>query len=407
MKNGPIIIVLAIILVVSGCTPLTLAKPVPVSAAIVEAPVKERLVITAVGDILMHNTELTAAYSPTTGEYDFSSFFTHIKPLFQASDLVIGNLETTLAGKKLGYTGYPRFNTPEALAANLKEAGIHLVTTANNHSLDRGEAGIINTINNLDAAGVLHTGTSANPEEAERILMVEKKGIRIAVLAYTFSTNGISLSKGSKAAVNYLEPDIIEEKIKKARESGAQLVILALHFGQEYKPYPDSYQKQVASSLLDAGADIILGHHPHVLQPAEIYIPENSPGLKKKFIIYSLGNFVSDQNGLERKTSVILNLFFDYDLHTKDLTLDNASYIPIWTHKTRYNGKLKFQLLPIGPALTSINRGVNSSVFTKADVLALKEAWDHASLRLKSDQPEIRLQELLVPIEGLPLITGY
>lgn len=407
MKNATLVLLLSIVLLLSGCTPVIKAEPIPASAAVFEPIVKERLIITAVGDILMHNTELNAAYSPSSGEYDFSSFFTHVKPLFQASDLVIGNLETTLAGKKLGYTGYPRFNTPEALAANLKDAGIHVVTTANNHSLDRGEAGVINTINHLDEAGLLHTGTSINPEDKERILMVEKKGIKIAVLAYTFSTNGIFLPKGSPASVNYLEPDEIEVKIKKARESGAQLVVLALHFGQEYKPYPDSYQKQLASSLLEAGADIILGHHPHVLQPAEIYLSEESLGIKKKFVIYSLGNFVSDQNGLERKTSVILNLFYDYDPQKNELTFDNASYIPIWTHRTRNSGKLSFQVLPIGPALSSIKRGTAYTSFTKTDIFDLEKAWDHASHHMKSDQPEIRLQELLVPLEGLPLITGY
>lgn len=406
MKKGPLLLLLGIILAISGCTPVTMVEPVPVSAAVMQPPSKEKLVISAVGDILMHNTELNAAYQAGTGEYDFSPFFTHVRPLFHASDLVIGNLETTLAGKKLGYTGYPRFNTPEVLAANLKEAGLHVLTTANNHSLDRGEAGLLSTISHLDRIGILHTGTSANPEEKEQILLVDKKGIKIAVLAYTSSTNGISLPQGSRAAVNYLEPALIEAQIKKARESGAQLVILALHFGQEYKPYPDTLQKQLARSFLEAGADVILGHHPHVLQPAEIYLPDKPSGLEKKFIIYSLGNFVSDQNGLERKTGIILNLYFEYDPLTRELTFDKGSYVPIWTHKTRRSGNLSFQVLPIDPALTSIKRGALSG-FTAADVSSLEKAWTHATEHMKSEQPEIRLQQLSIPLEGLTSITDY
>jgi hypothetical protein len=230
--------------------------------------------------------------------------------------------------------------------------------------------------------------------------------VKIAVLAYTSSTNGIFLSQGAAASVNYLEPKEIEAKIKKARESGAQLIILALHFGQEYQPYPDDQQRQLAHSFLETGADIILGHHPHVLQPAEIYVPENPEGLEKKFVIYSLGNFVSDQKGLERKTSIILNLHFDYDPETRCLSPKEACYIPIWTHKTRRNGRLSFQVLPVEPALTSIRRG-SATGFAPEDLADLEKAWTHATGHMQSSEPEIRLQQLPIPLEGLSSLEDF
>lgn len=356
------------------------------------------LVISAVGDIMMHNTQLQAGSQSASGDYDYASFFTHVKPLLGASDLAIGNLETTFAGKEATYSGYPRFNTPDALAFNLKNAGFQVVTTANNHCLDKGQQGLFRTLDCLDAAGLLHTGTARSQEESDRILLVERKGVNIAILSYTFGTNMLYPEKDKQFSVNYLDPDQIIERIKKARSEGAKLVIVALHFGVEYQPYPNAEQERIANLLLNEGADVILGHHPHVLQPPSI-------SEENRFVIYSLGNFISDQKGLERISSVILNLTYGIDAQTKQPYFKKAAYIPIKTRRFWQNGKVTFEILPVEAALTSIRTG--RSKFSAAEQKELEESWVHITKHLNSIDQRFMLQPLPLPLDALGLIEVW
>ena len=220
-------------------------------------PPDKTFVITAVGDIMMHNTQIRAGYQREYNTYDFSSFFTEVEPFFQASDFVIGNLETTLSNDPRLYSGYPRFNSPAILAQNLKEVGFDLLTTANNHCLDKGVNGLYNTLNYLDEAGLLHVGTSRSQAEKETILYTEIEDVKIAALAYTYGTNGLNPPRGQEFAVNLIDEEQIMTDIKKARTGGAQLIILYLHFGQEYQEHPDSNQIYLAKTFFNAGADII------------------------------------------------------------------------------------------------------------------------------------------------------
>ena len=374
MKKRFFLIIL-ILAVFSGCA----ASPVTVPPSEVAPPPAvqdEKLVITAVGDIMMHNSQIAAGYRPATGEYDFSPFFRYVAPLWKESDLVIGNLETTFAGEKEVYSGYPRFNTPEILASDLKEAGFDIVTTANNHCLDKGHAGLVSTLHHLDQAGLLHTGTARSSEERDDVLVVEKKGVGFAVLAYTYSTN---MGPEYAYAVNYLDLYKIKKDIKKAREKNARLVIVSLHFGKEYEPQPGSLEKDIVTRVLEAGADVILGHHPHVLQPAELrlYTPAGGSADQKKFIAYSLGNFISDQQGLERRCSIILNLSYGIDRETKQPYFIEATAIPIYTRSFRDKGKLCFEVIPVGPALATIRTGLPHN-FTGQDIANLEKSWKHA-----------------------------
>jgi len=358
----------------------------------------ETLVITAVGDIMMHDTQITAGYRPSTGDYDFLPFFAYVTPLFKASNLVIGNLETTFSGKKEGYSGYPRFNTPEILASNLKDAGFDILSTANNHCLDKGQAGLVSTLDYLDKAGLLHTGTARSKEEHDSILITERKGVKLAVLAYTFGTNGINPAQDRGYSVNYLDVDKITSDIKKARDNQAQLVIISLHFGEEYRPHPGPLQQEAVKSLLDAGADIILGHHPHVLQPASVF--------NQQFVIYSLGNFISAQQGLERRSSVILNLFFGIDGQTKQPYFKKAAYIPIYTRSFRDKGKLCYEVLPVEPALTSIRSGQIHN-FSRDDIRNLEDSWKHITGIFSAAPALVELQPLNIPLEGLNYIQTW
>ena len=323
----------------------------------------------------MHNTLLRAAYQRELYKHDFSPFFARIKPHLEAADFVIGNLETTLGVDFNEFGGYPRFNSPAVLAENLKEAGFDLVTTANNHCLDKGIKGLNNTLDYLDKAGLLHVGTARTLEEKEKILITEIQGVKTAVLAYTYGTNGLPIPKGKEYAVNLLDEKEIINDLYKAREQGAQLIILCLHFGQEYHDHPNSAQIRLAKMFFKAGADVILGTHPHVLQPSEIYYERAD---KAQFVIYSLGNFISDQNGLPRKSSMILNLHFGIDPVTGDPYFKEATSVPIWTWKYQVNDKLKFEVIPLEETIEEIKAGKLGG-FTLDDIQEMQQAWVHVS----------------------------
>lgn len=410
-----VFLVLAILFTGSGMESLLIDQKV--EAIDVPAPptpqkTEETLVITAVGDIMMHDLQIKAGWQSWKNKYDFSGFFTRVKPLLDASDLVIGNLETPLAGKTTGYSGYPCFNAPEALAGNLKDAGFDILTTANNHCLDQGRQGLKSTLNFLDQTGLLHTGTARSLAEQQKILITEIKDIKLAVLAYTYGTNGLAPSKSYRYTVNYIDASSIKKDISRAKELGAQLIIVSLHFGQEYQTTPDAEQEGLAQSLLASGADIILGSHPHVLQPA-YWLPSNtggdfsgeSPG---KFAIYSLGNFISAQDGLERNSSILLNLYIGVDDSGK-AHLRKARFIPIATRRYKQNGVTNFEVMPVEPALTSLQTGqilgVNSTL-TFADYTFLRDSWNLATKRLQSGDASFGLLNLPMPLNGLPYITS-
>ncbi|PKM90300.1 MAG: capsular biosynthesis protein [Firmicutes bacterium HGW-Firmicutes-12] len=403
------LILLLFLISSSACNLYTEASNEPNLPAPAPVPVlkeDEVLVISAVGDIMMHNTQLKAGYLSTSGDYDYSTFFTHVKPLLSASDLAIGNLETTFAGAKAGYSGYPQFNSPEILASNLKNTGFDVLVTANNHCLDKRQSGLISTLDTLDAVGLFHTGTFRTQEERDSTLIVEKKGLKIAVFSYTYGTNGLSPDKDKPYSVNYIATDKIITDIKKARaEDSAQLVIVCLHFGLEYQPYPNDEQQQIVKRLFEEGADIILGSHPHVLQPAFIYNIEETKDIDSKFAIYSFGNFISDQKGLERLTSIILNLYIGIDRESGAPYFKEASYIPIRTRRYRQDGKYNFEILPIEAALASSNSRLEH--FSIQEINDLEASLEYVSKHLQTDNPLFKLKPLDIPLEGLQLIKKW
>lgn len=402
------LIIMLVLISNSACQSIDTVKGEPIPPSLEPIPAQkedETLVISAVGDIMVHDTQIKSAYRPSSGDYDFSSCFTHIKPLLLASDLTIGNLETTFAGKKAEYSGYPRFNCPEEFAYNLKNAGFDVLLTANNHCLDKGQLGLINTLNTLDTVGILHTGTFRTQEERDSTLIAERKGIRTAILAYTYGTNGLKPAKDKSFSVNYLSTETICTDIKKARiEDSAQIIIVCLHFGIEYKLYPNAEQQQLVQLLFDEGADAVIGYHPHVLQPAYIFAPGDGQD-SKKFAIYSLGNFISDQKGLERVSSIILNLHYGIDSDTKEPYFKKAAYVPIRTRLYWQDGRTKFEVLPIEAALVSSKRGQPS--FNSREEQELQESFLYICNHLKTEDPTFQLQPLAIPLDALTLLKTW
>lgn len=314
----------------------------------------ETILLAFAGDILVHQEQIDAALNPDSGEYEFDGCFTGIRPLIEPADLSFCNLEATLAGAEFSYTGYPCFNAPESLAGALKRAGFDVVSTANNHCLDRGETGVYRTLDRLEEAGIYTFGTYRTAKERDTPLVVTIKGVKLAFIGYTYGTNGIPLPQ--EYIVNLLDEELILRDLHKARRA-ADLVVLYLHWGHEYNRYPSIEQTEMAEKFLRAGADIIIGTHPHVIQPVEFIKTAAGRDLKEHPVAYSLGNFISDQRLAYTDTGIIL--FVKLSLHRKRKTAEPGpvSYIPVWVHKYHSRGRLQFRVLPVPQALEAYRRG--------------------------------------------------
>lgn len=342
-----------------------------------EVPSEVSATLVVVGDIMVHDTQIAQAYNPETKTYNFDDSLSPVADHLSKGDLTLGNLETTLAGKDLEYSSYPRFNTPENLAETLKNVGFDIIFTSNNHSFDRNEIGVIRTIENLKSYGLEWVGTRQSAEE-EGILLKDVNGIKMAFLAYTYGLNGFVLPQGKKHLVNLLEMERILSDVEKVREQ-VDLVVCYLHFGQEYSNEPTAEQRKIVEALCSAGVDIVLGSHPHVLQ--EIYLSEDH----SKIAIYSMGNFVSSQKGLERQTSAIFRINIVKDLFADKIQIQAIEYIPIYTYRYVEDNKLKFKVLPIEDTL--VNKPYD--FVREKDYIILEQALKHVQQIFSSGSSEV------------------
>ncbi len=315
------------------------------------------------GDIMCHNTMYQDAYDTTTKTYDFSHIFEDIKYHIQIADIAVGNLETTFAGEKIGYSGYPTFNTPETLANNLKKIGFDVLSTANNHCMDKGYSGLESTIKYLDKADIAHTGTYASKESQQEIIVKNVKGVSIAFLSFTYGTNGIKIPSGKEYSVNLIDKDLILEQLKLAKAQGPDLICVSMHWGTEYQTTPNSTQKEWADFLFKNGADIIIGNHPHVLQPMEKRTIKLEDGTTKDgFVVYSLGNFMANQNYKYTQDSAILNLSITKNTETGKITINTATYTPIYMYKDTSKSKKKFKILDIEKTIAAYEADADKSI---------------------------------------------
>lgn len=320
--------------------------------------------LVAVGDIMMHSPQLTGAYDPETGTYSFASYFPEVRDRL-AGDWVFANLETPIAGEDLnGFSGYPMFNAPEALADALRDAGFNVVSTANNHSMDRREQGVLRTLENVRSRGIATVGTYASAEEAEQVLIIEKNGIRMAFLAYTYGTNGIPVPKDKPYLVNLIDEERIVADLAKASQAGADLVTVSMHFGNEYEYEPNEEQKRLAKRLIEAGADIVLGSHPHVVQPYEWVETIGADGTPRKgLVMYSLGNFISNQ-GPDQGTAKYTDVGVIFRVQVRKampegiVEIGRVTAEPTWVHKYVEGGRRQYRVLPIAAVLEERNDAI-------------------------------------------------
>ena len=318
--------------------------------------------LTAIGDIMCHNTQYMDAYNSDTGKYDFSYVFEDIEYYIKNSNITVANLETTFAGEDVGYSNYPRFNTPDALAYNLKKLGVDVVSTAGNHSLDYGFDGLSRTIDVLDKADISHVGTYQTQEERDTIVFKYVKGIKIAFLDYAYGTNGITIPSDKPYCINLIDKELIKKDIETAKSQEADIIVASVHWGTEYSTVPNDTQNELADFLFQNGVNIILGTHPHVLQKMEKRTVTLEDGSTQDgFIIYSLGNFISDQNADNTRTSIILDL--QITKHTDDsVTIDNVNYIPIYMYKDSSASTKKMKLLDINKTISLYEDGSDTSI---------------------------------------------
>ena len=326
-------------------------------------PVKEdvNIKMTVIGDIMCHNSQYKDAYDGST--YDFSYVFDDIKDYISSADIAVGNLETTFAGKERGYSNYPRFNSPEQLAYNLKDMGIDVLCTANNHSMDTNYSGVVSTLDFLDDAGISHMGTSRTAEEQNQILVKDVNGIKIACLAFTYGTNGIPVTSANSYCVNLIDKDLILKQLELAKAQEPDLICVNMHWGLEYQNVQNSDQEDWADFLFENGVDVILGSHPHVLQPMEKRTVTLEDGTTKDcFVIYSLGNFISGQTKKNTLTSIILNISFTKDGETGKTTIGDVSYVPIYMYKSSSGSTKRYKLLDMTSSIAEYENGSDTSI---------------------------------------------
>lgn len=314
-------------------------------------PQIQTITLTAAGDCLMHNSQIRSGLQPD-GSFCFDNFFVDVKDLINEGDYSSTDFEAAMAGPETGYTGYPMFNSPDAMASTFKEAGFDLVVTVNNHSLDRGYKGAIRTLDVLQKAGLDTVGTYRNEEEARSFLIKNIKGVKVGYLAYSYGTNGIPVPSEHPEFINLLDRDKIMADIKALRPQ-VDVLILVLHWGQEYQLRPTGEQVIMAHEFLNVGADIILGSHPHVIQTMEIV----KVGNKDKFVIYSMGNFIGAQNGRERNSGIVLKMKITKDFTSGETLLDEVSYTPTYSHPYYDQGKLKYRVIPVEAGIERIKQG--------------------------------------------------
>ncbi len=293
------------------------------------------------GDVMQHGPQIRAAYNDSTKEYDYSSCFAPIAPIASAVDFSIANLELTLAGEP--YSGYPQFSAPDALANAMQSAGIRYLVTANNHSCDRGKNGIIRTVQVLDSLGIPRTGTFKDEADRKKhnILWLEKNGIKVAVLNYTYGTNGIPVP--APTIVNLLDSVVMKEDIKAVKKLNPDKIIIVTHWGDEYQPLPNAYQKNYADICLRYGADYVIGSHPHVLQP--MHRKYDSTLKRENIVVYSLGNFVSNQRERYKDGGAMFKLVLQKK--EKTTTLKECGYFLTWVDKKEVNGKNSYAIYPV------------------------------------------------------------
>ena len=300
---------------------------------------QQKLTLLFAGDAMQHIPQVTAA--KTAEGYDYKNCFVHVKEEIQAADIAVVNLETTHAGKP--FSGYPTFSAPDEFSADLKDAGFDIFLTCNNHSADKGRKGIDCTIDVLDSLKVRHTGTFKDSTQynLHYPLAVVKNGFKLIFLNYTYDTNGMPVYAPN--IVNIINDKTILRDVEKAKRYNPDMIIACLHWGQEYQRLPNKEQQRLAKLLTDNGVQLVIGSHPHVIQPVEAV--KNADGKIEHVTAYSLGNFISNQKARYTDSGLMVKIELQKG-ESGETEITDCRYSLVWRYKYTENGKLNYTLIP-------------------------------------------------------------
>lgn len=307
--------------------------------------------IAVVGDLMCHSPQFQYAMI-TKDSFDFNPVYRYIKPYLEDADLTLGNLETVIGRKGSTYSGYPRFKSPQEYISALAQNGFDFLCFANNHTLDQGERGVLTTIESLKQNNLGYTGAFTSDDDRDSVRIFNINGIKIALLAYSYGTNGSLIPKGKNYLINLIDYDLIQKDILKAREKNAEIVLVNFHFGNEYQRFPSDYQKEVVKRTIELGADLITASHPHVIQPVEFFKTENAT-LDTGVIAYSLGNFFSNQRKRYTDAGVIIYLNLEKNITNNQIRLKSVEYLPTWVFKSKTERGNEFLILPADEEINS------------------------------------------------------
>lgn len=338
----------------------------------------QRLTMLFVGDLMQHQAQIDAARRDN-GRYDYSHCFSLVKEDISCADLAIGNLEVTLAGEP--YRGYPQFSAPDEYLLTLKEIGFDILATANNHSLDRHRRGLERTLNLIDSAGIMAMGTYRDRYDRDKRypLIVEKNGLRIALLCATYGTNGIATTFPN--IVNSLKRGELAADIRRARALGPDAIIAVLHWGDEYQRYPHPQQQELAQWLIDEGVDHIIGSHPHVIQPIELIPYDAHPA--QHAVVYSLGNYVSNMSIAHGDVGAAVWLTLE---KVESVTrLKSLKYDLLWTERATLSRRSDFRIIPSDTIPTDLTPEARTRMLQ-----AIEAEREHIRTYIKEHNPYIQ-----------------
>ncbi len=319
----------------------------PTTKTTKSTPESNELTLIMGGDALLHAPvyndakyklplqDTTKPITKTAFGYNFNKMFIHIAPIIAQYDLAFYNQETILGGKEMGLSSYPTFNSPQEFGDCMVNMGFNLVSLANNHTLDRGEQAIINSLTYWQNQSVLTAGSYRSFEDRNTPRIYKKNGITYALLAYTYGTNGIAIPKGKEYLVNVYTKTMLANDIANIRDK-VDLLIVSMHWGDEYVFQPNAEQQDLAHYLAELGVNIVIGNHPHVVQPIE--------WINNTLVIYALGNMISAQRGLQKRIGMLAGIKVKKDSQNGQISLHDLHANLIYTY---YNNKIKdFQIYP-------------------------------------------------------------
>lgn len=374
--------------------------------------------ISATGDMLMHLPCIRPG-AQGDGTYDFTGYFPYLQPYIESADYAVANLETTLAGLDGGYEyhGFPNFNCPDGIVPSLQDVGFDMLLTANNHTYDTQTLGFFRTQQVIREQGMDHTGTRESIED-DNYLIKEINGIQIGMICYTYETNadpdnvalngGANMKQDEKDLINtFMKDDVVSfsrdlaQDIADMEADGAEAIVLYIHWGEEYHLTQNSQQEAMAQAACDLGVDVIVGGHPHVIQPMDLLTSQKDPQ-HKTVCLYSTGNALSNQK-LGNISSVktahtedgILFSFSFAKYSDGTVRVEEVDALPLWINY--YTGKTPYDILPLDASVTDWSAALNLDSYT------LQKAQD--SLERTMDIIGPGLEKIQTHLEALPPIA--